>query len=282
MNALVDLFENAQIDSIDMLSSKDVEHCEKVHQNHELLIKQLDAWEGGLKELASKIPGYNTSVIKTSGRKARVYDYSYNSKDVKERYAFTEKYGLVYIANSRQELRDVYLRQIIMYFNNKYNLDIHETEFKDEHQYQWREIVDYILSKMGANLTNAGLQRLISDYRKQILAYDERDPFLKNNVITFPRFHLGDVNECRGDSRNRHTRCLLLSLSYLENTTVDLDEGILNLFKSYGNGKYNPAPDNIKTIEGFRAYKNYKLEIKFRTPGYAAKHFQMFYSDIKG
>lgn len=279
MNTLLSLFESVQVESTDVVSKEDIEFCEKTHNEHDAVLESLSAWEAGLENLAKTLPQVDGYEI-TGRSKTYVYNgKSLSQSSLMDQFGFTHLYGIAYIQNTRRELKEKYKKDIVSYFNKRYNLSIDANSLPDKDTLHWRQIVDRIVTITGGSLVSSGIEKMHADFTNQFLFREDRRPVLKNDVITIA--YMNFSYNCYGpvDDISSQEAALIRALHYFEFSAPKASLALRKHFATEKVGEFVAAPEGYKKYAGFRYFKKRRLDLKFKNSAFASEFYKLF---IKG
>lgn len=156
---------------------------------------------------------------------------------------------------------------------------------------RWQDIVRVLLRKAGMNgFGNAGVQRIIDNFRKHCVRNYERSPQLISrsgkNSISLQRMHMLSVNWGGGyyiqwGAGKEILDEVLSALCYYETKELALTTSYLGLQRVLMSS--NPVPDfsslqktDETKVEGIKFYKNGRLDIKFMSQETREAFIEMF------
>ncbi len=289
MNTLFDTDLLAQVDAVvidntERISEKDKKYCELV-QNH--CHKALSQLQDTLREMMAQSEPYiqsGTGKIKFEDTYGHSYD-EWTIKDVQKKYMLKHYVPCMQEKTIRilfTETCRMFVTDIIGYFNNKYGINISDSNmFRDvpniknfdaSYRPNYHEIVDMVIAHLGGRSFAQTMEDEV--YSNALRDYQKRWANVKGSILNVEHYaHTcmfdNDLNYETIQNLNRFMDALYY---YYTGTICKMTPNDLFGTRRQLQQGEKYASVFLPEIEHFKFYKNNKMEVKFKNPN-SAKDF---------
>jgi hypothetical protein len=273
INPLLSKFKAVSISPLDMIEAKDREFIDKTELEYIDTVAKLNQWKEQLQKASDLLPSNDFVQLEKTTYGGLSINKDYEGERTEKKWfnslLFSPSYAFKYIADNLQLARAFRNREILEYFNNRYNLQI-----RDDHTISFEvktveKVVDYIISRTdGKGLFQKGKENIISNMKHYF-----RDAILEAESITFPGSKWGSRY---GNDTLNNKDTLGEALSLFENDALTMSEDMkifIDDVRHHGFLYQFAAGVKFKSI---RYYKNGKRTIYFADSAASQEFFQLF------
>lgn len=284
--SVLTLFDDIQVNASEvMISPIDKLFCEQTKSQYERLVNQLKGYQRGLAELAQGFPDLNPATLtKYRSGSYHVEENRDEREDWTSEHAFSTAYSQLYISETLEKIKPLFIQRIIQYFNTKYNLDFalpsKETEGENlPENLTWEPYVDRIVNYAGGSLADAGIKNLIDAFRESF-NYNPKDVTLRSNTISIQDTYLKNQYMPQYmDKDRKSTRSLLTAIGYFETGETTYPRYVLESFPvqtKIDHSAFVQANPLCTKFAGHKYFQNGRLDLKFHTAEAAREFHTMF------
>lgn len=298
---LLDKLNKIEVKASDTISQEDREFVTKLETDYLDTVKQL---KNSIEILQSLVETNNKEVedlytIEEKNYKERFQltkkSYHFDHETILKAYGFSFKSSILQCYNSLESAKNVFIRNVISYFNKTYSLKIDADVYSDRCKLNnWNkrevvfleEVVEYVNSQLnGLNLKQAGIDLLIENFTSTVTyraGWATKNKVSKN-TISFPDFmYYGesyvsvDVKRLRYDDTRYWA--LLRAIVYFESGLTKEYCFNSKLAGFYNNMDFVFEPIEVygEKIESVRFFKNGKVELKFTSQTHLQEFIKIF------
>ena len=276
---LLGAFDSIQIRNEEKISNADLQFCKEQQQIVEHALKALDQWYVIFRDAALELSESHQVKFRTNG--SADYRNPYKQHDLYsadyEHYRFLPFGNIEEIVKRRRNTINVFINNIIRYFNHNYNLSVPFPEINDDELPVdfipgYMSYVDTVIAHLGGrSFRGAAEEELISRVQGNVHRYDRHSlPEIKGKSIIFKNLISFDSNYIEwykqykiNWSETKPLEALCAGLAFFSQNRINGDTGIISGLNKEDVNLTDWYPLSTSPAEYIKFYKNGRVDVKF-------------------
>lgn len=274
----------------------DLEFCSRLQVFYEDAILSFKKSEEGLNRMSEEQPNPDFLDISERWNGEKYISKSWEkAKEIAQKdpfgmFRFHTAYGLLYLDGLRKKVEDRLYKDIVEYFNTKYNLRLSSTEefWRNPQQLNeykrkpgYVEVVNWVLDECGGiDFANIGFENLKQEFRTKVGRKEDIE--VTSKKITLSRFIYFEKSY-----RGEYTWGYRSGIETLEKLrrfitfyeTGELGDQIFDMKFNSSDEPMFTKPYELEStskVKSIKVFKNGKLELRFNEVGQEKEFFDLF------